>query len=98
MVVVCIWAEPTEDLTFLKMTGVVAVLAFSLAHMCLLFRVPGGPVLTWLFRATLVCVGAVAAMWSAAIVLEPTDDFFLPGFRCAGSSGRQRFASAADRG
>ena len=84
MVVVCIWAEHTEDMTFLKATGIVAVLAFSLAHMCLLVRVPGGPVLTWLFRATLACVWAVAAMWSVAIVLEPTDDFF---FRVFGALG-----------
>ena len=84
MVLVCIWAEPTENLTFLKATGVVAVIAFSLAHTCLLVRVPGGPALTWLFRATLVCVWAVAAMWSAAIVLEPTDEFF---FRVFGALG-----------
>ena len=84
MVLVCIWAEPTEDLTFLKATGVVAVIAFSLAHTCLLVRVPGGPALTWLLRGTLACVWAVAAMWSAAIVLEPDDELF---FRMFGALG-----------
>ncbi len=84
MLLVCIWAEPTGDLTFPKATGVVAVVAFSLAHSCLLLRVPGGRTLTWLLRATLACVWAVAAMSSLAIVLEPEDDVFYRMFGALG--------------
>ncbi|MCK4340795.1 MAG: hypothetical protein KAY37_03620 [Phycisphaerae bacterium] len=84
MLLVCIWAEPTRDPTFPKATGIVAVIAFSLAHMCLLIRVPGGPALTWILGATSVCIWAVAAMSTAAIIFEPTDDLFYRLFGAVG--------------
>jgi hypothetical protein len=84
MVLVCIWAEATESLAFARATGVVAVIAFSLAHMCILVRVPGGPTLTWLLGGTIACIWAVAGMWSAAIVLEPNADLFYRVFGALG--------------
>lgn len=84
MVLVCIWTEPTDDMTFPRATGVVAVIAFSLAHTSVLVRVPGGPTQIWLLRGTLACVWAVAVMCSAAIVLEPKDELF---FRVFGALG-----------
>jgi hypothetical protein len=84
MLLVCIWAEPTGDLTFAKLTGIVAVIAASLAHTCLLVRVPGGASLDWLFRATVACVWAVAGMAAVAIWLEPEEEAF---FRVFGALG-----------
>lgn len=84
MTLICIWAERVDDLTFAKATGVVAVAAFSMAHTCVLERVPDGGLLTWLRRGTLACVWAVATTWSMAIVIEPTDELF---FRVFGALG-----------
>ncbi len=84
MAFVCIWAEPVGDVTFAKATGVVGVVAFSLAHTCLLMRAPGGPALIQLLWGTVVCVWAVAAMWCATILLEPDEEFFYRAFGALG--------------
>jgi hypothetical protein len=84
MVLVCIWAESTGDVTFPKATGIVAVIAFSLAHTCLLLRVPGGTRLRWIFGGATACVWGVAAMGSAAILFEPDHELF---YRLFGALG-----------
>jgi hypothetical protein len=84
MTAVCIWAEPRVSTAFPKATGVVAVVAFSLAHVCVLLRIPGGATLSWLLGGTIASVWAVAVMWSLAIVLEPSSDFFYRGFGALG--------------
>lgn len=84
MTLVCIWAQTSGNIAFAKATGVVAVVAFSLAHVCTLVRVPGGPTLSWLLGGTIVCIGAVAGMWSAAIIYEPRADLFYRVFGALG--------------
>ncbi|MGD8452050.1 MAG: hypothetical protein PVJ57_09555 [Phycisphaerae bacterium] len=84
MTLVCIWSEWTDDLTFAKATGIVAVGAFSLAHTCIVVRVPRDGALIWLVGGTLVFIWTLAAMWSTAIVIEPTDEMF---FRVFGAVG-----------
>ncbi len=84
MVLVCIWAEPTGNMAFARATGVVGVIAFSLAHVCVLMRVPGRSAATRLLWGTIVCIAAVGVMWSVAIIYEPRDELF---YRVLGAVG-----------
>jgi len=84
MALVCIWAEETNDLTFLKATGVVAVIAFTLAQTCIVLRLTGDRGLRWILGATLLCAWAAAVLWSSAILFEPNDEFFYRLFGAVG--------------
>ncbi len=82
--VVCLWSEAAWGDWFERATGIAAVLAFSLAHTCLLVRVPGGSGLTWIFRGTLACVWAMALMAVIGIEFEPREELF---YRVLGAVG-----------
>lgn len=84
MQLVCVWAEPVDAITFGKATAIVAIVAFSLAHTCLLLRIPGGARLVWLLRATLAALWGVAVLASLMIALELDDEL---AFRLLGALG-----------
>jgi hypothetical protein len=87
MMLVCIWAEPTDSDAFIKASVIMSIVAFSFAHTGLLLRVPpatGGGSLDWLLRGTLLCVWVLAALVSGAIIWEPDDQFW---FRLMGAVG-----------
>lgn len=81
---VCIWAEDAENEAFLKATLVASVVAFALAHTCLLVRVPGGGVLGGLLSGTMSCLWLLAALVSGLIITEADDEFW---FRLMGALG-----------
>lgn len=83
MLLVCIWAEPTEDL-LPKAAAVAAIVAFSLTHTCLLLHVPGGTMIGWLFRGTLAALWALAGLAALMILAELEDEFL---FRLLGALG-----------
>lgn len=84
MLLVCIWEEPTDDPTFPKLTGIVAVVAFSLAHVALLLRVPGSLTLKGVLYPTIAAIGGVAFLVAAAIWFDIDDDFY---YRLLGALG-----------
>jgi hypothetical protein len=75
MLLICIWAEPTDDPTFPKATGIAAIIAFALAHTCLLVRVPSGVGLQALLIGTCASMWTLAALASGMVVVEPEHEF-----------------------
>lgn len=84
MVGVCIWAEPTYDPTFPKLTAIASILAFACAYSCLLIRVPGGGAIAWLLKGSLAALWTLATLGSVMIFWEIDDDFW---FRVLGALG-----------
>ncbi len=84
MLLVVIWAPTSDNVEFGKATAIAAILAFSLAHTCVLLRLRRGRSSGWLLASTLACVWGVAAMASAAIVFEPNEDVFYRFFGALG--------------
>lgn len=84
MLLICIWATRHESITFGKATAIVAIAAFSLAHTCLLVRVPRGIRLEWLVLATLGCVWVLAGQAALMIAFELDKE---PEFRVLGALG-----------
>lgn len=84
MMLVCIWAERVESHAFARATIVVSIAAFSFAHTALLLRIPTSARTDWLRGATLICVWTLAAMLSAVIIWDLTDEFW---FRMLGAAG-----------
>lgn len=84
LTVICIWAPASEHLAFARATGTVAVLAFTLAQLSFLVRIPGFPSLRWVFVGTIACAWAVASMATTAIWREPTAELF---YRIFGALG-----------
>ncbi len=84
MLVVCIWAERVENVTFGKATAIVAVAAFTLAHTCVLLRAPTARQLGWLQRAAVYAAWATGALAAVMIALELDEEF---PFRLLGALG-----------
>ncbi len=84
MLLVCIWADGVEGDLFLKATGVVAVLAVSVAHAALLLRLTVRDAGRMLRHATLLLVATVAGFTIVAIFTETNDEFFYRLFGAAG--------------
>jgi hypothetical protein len=84
MVLICIWVERAENVAFGKATAVAAIIAFSLAHTCLLAHVPAGPSLAWLLKGGMAAAWAFAGLGAAMIVMELDDEF---SFRLLGALG-----------
>lgn len=74
MVLVCIWAENAESVVFAKATAIACIVSLALTHSALLVRIPGGPALVVLSRATLGAAWTLAAMASIFIVQEVSDE------------------------
>ncbi|MHC4799771.1 MAG: hypothetical protein ACYTF1_24315, partial [Planctomycetota bacterium] len=85
MVLVCIWAHKRIDKEFAKSTAVAVVVAFSLAHNCLLGRVTVIPSLGWLLKLAIVSLWMMAAIISYMIVGQGYDEDLL--VRVAGAVG-----------
>lgn len=84
MVLACIWAEDVESVAFAKATAIAAIAAFTLAHACLLVRVPSGPMLGSLRRSTMVCAAVLATLAAVLIIWEIEDEWC---FRVLGALG-----------
>ncbi len=84
LLLACVWGDAGFDLKFAKITGIAAVIAGTLAHTCLLLRIPGGLTLAWVFRLALASAWAVAAFAVVAIIWEPRAEAFYRVFGACG--------------
>jgi hypothetical protein len=75
---VAIWAHEYLDVFYEeRLTAIAAVIAFSLAHTCLLGRVRVNPTNIWVLRGTLGCVWLLAGLVGYAILADIEDEFLI---------------------
>lgn len=67
-----IWG-PAENIALGKATGVVGLAGFTLAHLCLLVRIPGAIAVNWLWRGA-SAAAVVAALWASVMIVLELDD------------------------
>ena len=84
MWLVCVWADPRDDHTFLKATLIMSLVAFSSAHSCLLWRLPRVEMAGRLVWLTLAAAWGVTGLGSLMILFELEQDYL---FRWLGALG-----------